>query len=94
MLRISRMECQDGSARFKLEGRLVGEWVELLRQMCQAHQLEMGTPLILDLSDVGFADRQGRELLTQLEQEGDRCISWSPYLKALSQSEKMSQCNG
>ena len=94
MLRISRMECEDGSVRFKLEGRLVGEWVELLRQTCKAHQLEMGTPLILDLSDVGFADCEGRKLLIQLEQEGGRCISWSPYLRALSQSERMSQCSG
>jgi len=88
MLRINRMECEDGSVRFKLEGRLVGEWVQLLGQTCRIHRMERGTPLILDLSAVGFADREGRELLTCLEKQGVSCIAWSPYLKALWQSER------
>ena len=83
MLRISRMECEDGSVRLKLEGRLVGAWVGLLEQTCQIHRRERGTPLILDLADVGFADQEGWKLLTCLEKQGVRCAAWSPYLKAL-----------
>jgi len=85
MLRIDRMECEDRSVRFKLEGRLVGEWVQLLGQTCKAHQLEAGTPLILDMAAVGFADRAGRALLSCLEEQGVRCIARSPYLRALLQ---------
>lgn len=83
MLRINRMECEDGSVRLKLEGRLVGEWVGLLEQTCQIHRRERGTPLIMDLADVGFADPEGWRLLACLEEQGVRCAAWSPYLKAL-----------
>ena len=85
MLRINRMDCEDGSVRLKLEGRLVGEWVELLREMCQHHRQEMDTPLVLELSAVGFASRDGLRLLRHLQQEGVCCTAWAPYLRALSQ---------
>jgi len=88
MLRISRMDCEDGSVYLKLEGRLIGEWVELLRETCQRHQQEIGTPLILDLSAVGFANWEGLRLLRHLEQEGVCCMAWSPYMRTLSQTDR------
>jgi len=88
MMRINRMDCEDGSVRFKLEGRLVGAWVSLLEQACRTSRRERGTPLILDLSDVGFADREGWRLLACLEEQGVHCTAWSPYLKALWLSDR------
>ena len=91
MLRISPMNCEDGSVRLKLEGRLVGPWVELLRETCQDHQSKLGSPLFLELSAVGFACGEGLNLLHSLQQEGIRCISWPPFLKELSQNVSFAQ---
>jgi len=91
MLRINRMECEDGSIRLKLEGRLVGAWVALLEEACVACRRERHTPLILDLSDLGFADLEGWKLLACLEEQGVSCTAWSPYLKALWQSGRESE---
>lgn len=84
MLRITSMGCEDGSIRLKLEGRLIYQWVDLLRQTCRSHQCQTDNPLILDLSAVAFASRDGIQLLRRLQQEGINCIFWSPFLKELS----------
>ena len=41
MLRINRMECEDGSVRLKLEGRLVGAWVALLEEASGKKRLKI-----------------------------------------------------
>ena len=86
MLRISPMGCTDGSIRLKLEGRLVARWVGVLEETCRTHHLEEGTPLILDLSAVSFADPEGLDLLAQLQSDGIRCTAWSPVLQVLYQA--------
>ena len=65
MLRISRLEDKDGSVILKLEGMLVDQWVVLLEELCEIHQREIGTPLVLDLADVEIADEQGIEAAAQ-----------------------------
>jgi anti-anti-sigma regulatory factor len=79
------MACQDGTIRLKLEGRLVGLWVDLLREHCQNHQNQSDLPLLLDLSEVRFASREGLDLLCTLENQRIRCTRRSPLLKALAQ---------
>ena len=69
MLRITRIDRDEEGVVLKLEGRLVDEWVDLLRETCEAHQRKMETPLSLDLSAVAFADKEGRELLRRLKSE-------------------------
>ncbi len=49
----------------KLEGRVVGPWVEELRLICHS-VLATGGGLTLDLSYVAFVDRNGVALLQQL----------------------------
>ena len=83
MLRISRLEDKDGSAILRLEGMLVDQWVVLLEELCEIHQREIGTPLVLDLAEVEIADGQGIELLRRLAGQGIRCDSWTPFLKRL-----------
>ena len=72
MLRITRTSRDDGRVVLKLEGRLVGPWVELLDEMCQAYQRERekDAPIILDGAAVGFASEEGLDLLRDLHEQG------------------------
>ncbi len=65
MLRIHIDETVREVATISVEGRVIGPWVETLRQACEAI-LANGTGLVLDLSDVAFVGREGIELLRSL----------------------------
>ena len=80
MLRITSIDQSDKAVIFKLEGRLVGQWVTLLQNMCATHD-GVGKPLALDLSAVTFASKDGVCLLRCLAQRGVECILCSPFLK-------------
>ena len=86
MLRITPISSADEAVVLKLEGRLIEPWVELLRETCQTHQQERKASLVLDLSAVDFASKEGLDLLGGLQKKGIRCVSWSPLLKELSTS--------
>ncbi len=86
MLRITQVNCDDGRVVLKLEGRLVDRWVDLLRETWEVLHREVNTPVILDMSEVGFASREGIKLLRYLEEQGVRCILCSPFLKELVRS--------
>ena len=58
----------------KLEGRVVGEWVDVLRDACEAD----GGQLALDLSSVRFVSREGVALLRELRDRGVSLASPSP----------------
>ena len=83
MLRITRVDRDGKGVVLKLEGRMVGPWVELLRGVCSAHQRIEATALVLDLNAVEFADRDGVDLLHCLRQEGVGCASWPHFLREL-----------
>ena len=82
MLRISEMADREGAV-LRLEGRVVDQWVGLLRETCEHLQRKTGTPLVLDLAAVEFASKEGVDLLRRLQDQGARCVSWSPFLKEL-----------
>lgn len=65
MLRISSVESVRGAVTLKLEGRVIGPWVEELRRSCE-RALVTGAAPTLDLSDVSFIDRSGVELFRNL----------------------------
>jgi anti-anti-sigma regulatory factor len=65
-MRITVVESSSEAVRLRVEGRLTGRWVEELRSTCDLHALGDGIRLILDLSDVSFADAAGIELLREL----------------------------
>ncbi len=85
MLRITRTNRHDGRVVLKLEGRLVGPWVDLLDEMCRAYQgeLEENGPIILDAVAVGFASEQGLDLLRDLVKHGVILSSCSSFLREL-----------
>jgi hypothetical protein len=66
MLKITIVESSSEVVRLRVEGRLMGLWVDELRRTCDLHALSNGTRLTLDLADVSFADPAGIELLKEL----------------------------
>ena len=79
MLKISETKKANQSVTLQLEGRVVGPWVDELRQICEP-LLASGTKLTLDLADVSFADESGVVLLKGLERRGSMLFSPSPFL--------------
>jgi anti-anti-sigma regulatory factor len=65
MLKITREQMSGKEVVLKLEGRLVGPWVEHLQDICEPI-LQAGLKLTLDLEHVSFADRGGVRLLARL----------------------------
>ena len=78
MLKISEPKTNH-AVTLKLEGRLVGPWVEELRAACESH-IAAGRDVRLDLTDVTYADRGGVVLLTNLEKRGVELLNCSPFL--------------
>jgi anti-anti-sigma regulatory factor len=79
MLRIHIGEPVSEIATISLEGRVIGPWVETLRQACDA-VLSHGTGLVLDLSDVAFVGREGLELLRSLRDRQVVLRNCSPFV--------------
>jgi ABC-type transporter Mla MlaB component len=78
MLRISRIDSSAGDVILRLEGKLIGPWVNELKSCC-AIVCKEGRRLSLDLTDVLFADRTGVALLRAL-QESEVVLAGCPPL--------------
>ena len=65
MLKISYMESMDNARTLRLDGQVIGPWVEELRNVCE-RLLSEGKRLTLDLAGVSFIDREGVSLLWSL----------------------------
>jgi hypothetical protein len=77
MLRITRA----AGPVLKLEGRLVGPWVDELGRACGA--VVPPARLCLDLTAVTFADEAGARLLRELRQRGAVLTGCSGYVAVL-----------
>lgn len=66
MLKIESIAAPRDRRTLRLEGRLIGPWVDELRRSCES-VIAIGAPLALDLANVSFVDRDGAELLRTLE---------------------------
>lgn len=84
MLRITRVEGGDGGREttLKLEGRLVGPWVEELRAEARRALLESDVA-VLDLAAVGHADADGIAALRELEAQGAALAGAGAYIAEL-----------
>jgi len=80
MLKISQAEKANHSVTLKLEGRVVGEWVCELRQVCETLLTE-GQSLKLDLADVTFADASGVAALSSFKSRGVTFSNYSPFVE-------------
>ena len=80
MLRIVEEETANNSIMLRLDGRLAGEWIGVLRSSCE-QAFQNHDRLILDLTGLSFTDPDGLELLQQLEQQQVIFINGSPFLR-------------
>jgi ABC-type transporter Mla MlaB component len=79
MLRISEAATGDESVVLKLEGRIVGPWIDELDNAC-ARLLERGKSLKLDMAEVSYVDRNGIALLLLLKQRAVLLEGCSPFV--------------
>ena len=79
MLKIGPIETANGHTKLRLEGRLIGPWVEELRRACE-QVLTTGARLSLDLSDVSFLDRSGVKLIRSLRNRNVALLSCSAFI--------------
>jgi len=80
MLKISQAGKANHSVTLKLEGRVVGPWVDELRQVCEALLTE-GRALRLDLADVTFVDADGVGVLANVKSRGVSFANCSPFVE-------------
>jgi anti-anti-sigma regulatory factor len=83
MLRITLDE-GPGSVTLRLEGKLIGPWVEEVEQCWRKVFATRGMRTVLvDLSAVDFVDRAGRELLGRMHAAGFRLEGRGPMTQHL-----------
>jgi hypothetical protein len=87
MLRIATTDRPGSGATLRLEGRVIGPWVDELRRASE-RALVTGEALTLDLHEVAFVDRDGLELLKDLADRGVTVVNCPVFvheqLRALS----------
>ena len=82
MLKITEIARNDSSTTFKLEGKLLGPWVDELRNVC-TQPLERLEQVGLDLAAVTFVNAAGAELLRKLIRQGIIITQCSAFVAEL-----------
>jgi ABC-type transporter Mla MlaB component len=88
MLRITRQD-HDHGLTLKLEGKLVGPWLQELKSASEDGVCRIET-VRLDLGGVSFVDSDGIELLRDLVSRGAQIIASSTFVSELLQRETRS----
>jgi hypothetical protein len=78
MLKIVTVDPPAGETVLRLEGQIIGPWVEELRRASEG-LLGRG-PLVLDLAHVSFVERRGVELLRALAMRGVPLLHCSAFV--------------
>lgn len=81
MLRIHISDAERETATIRLEGRVIGPWVDEVRRVCEGI-LAHGTRLVLDLSAVAFVGQEGIELFRALRERHVVFRNCSPFVGA------------
>jgi hypothetical protein len=79
MLRIEVDGTGGHATKLRLEGRVVGPWVEQLRRSCR-DALDAGARVVIDLGEVSFVDRDGLALLGGLPGDRVEVVRCSPFV--------------
>ena len=82
MLRISIMDSSNRLSVFRLEGMVIGRWVEELRELCE-RALGRSQEVIVDLNDVSYVDREGIALLMNLRDRQVALLNPQPFVAEL-----------
>ena len=75
VLRITKT-VKDSIVTIKVDGRLAADETEVFVEACEGHR----GPLVVDLSDLHFADDAGVGALRQLKAQGAHIVGARPYL--------------
>lgn len=84
MLRITRSE-KDGTIWLRLEGKLLGPWVDEFRATVARETAQRG--INLDLNEVTFVDAEGLRLLRELTQHGHDTSKRSSFVAELLRTD-------
>ena len=71
MLKITRADLSKKEVTLLLDGRVSGQWVELLRETAES-MLKQGARLTVDLKNISFIDCEGIALIRNLIERGVR----------------------
>ena len=82
MLRITRIERQDSTQTFKLDGKLLEPWVAEVVRVCTLRESHAGRT-DLDLSGLTFVDQAGAKLLKDLIGRGLVVSAYSGFVAEL-----------
>ncbi|HEX5220349.1 MAG TPA: STAS domain-containing protein [Verrucomicrobiae bacterium] len=80
MLKISEDRQDQQAILLRLEGRIIGPWVDELRDVCESFARN-GVKITLDLEEVVFADDNAVALLTGLQSRGITLIRLTPFVE-------------
>lgn len=80
MLKISENKLTRKAVTLRLEGRIVGPWVEELKLVCEP-LLKSDGRLALDLAEVSFVDETGVAALTGLSAQGTKLLNITPFVE-------------
>ena len=83
MLRITEISDDGEEIVMKLEGKVIGVWVEDLKRVCLFHRDERSRVVVLDFSGVTFIEARGLEMLKHLEGDRVKTINCSPFINSL-----------
>jgi hypothetical protein len=83
MLKITLLDSAE-EFRFRLEGKLAGEWVGELRQCwLTASSTTAGRRTVLDLDEVAYVDPAGETLLRDMMREGMLLRASTPFMRGV-----------
>jgi ABC-type transporter Mla MlaB component len=88
MLKITTAVLSKQEITLQLDGRVTGQWVELLRQSARV-VLDQGVMLNIDLKNISYVDCEGIALMRDLIRRGARHIN--PPLFVAEQIKKCSE---
>ena len=74
MLKITRVASSNQEINLQLDGRVAGQWIELLRESAES-VLREGLRLTLDLENICFIDCEGLALIKSLMGRGVRQVN-------------------
>jgi hypothetical protein len=87
VLKITEMARNDSGRTLKLEGKLLGPWVDELRNVC-TQPLNRAEQVGLDLAAVTFVNAAGAKLLRELIREGIIITQCSAFVAELLHAEE------
>ena len=87
MLKITEIARNDSGRTFKLEGKLLGPWVDELRNICM-QPLDRLEQVGLDLAAVTFVNAAGAEMLRDLIRQGIIITQCSAFVAEFLHAEE------